>query len=118
MNIKSMIEKAIREALVGDDGPKETGHTFGSDWKIVVADRGFVLHGRVTKEGEYIVINDCCVIRYWGTPSQDGGSGLGYLARNGPTKTTKIDPQPATRIHELQVVQLIDCEKVGPWYAA
>ncbi len=85
----------------------------GSAWKIVVADRGFVLHGRVSKEGEYVIIEDCSCIRYWGTPSQNTDSGLGYLAKNGATKDTKVDSQPTTRIHELQIVQLIDCVKQG-----
>lgn len=89
----------------------------GSEWKIVVADRGFVLHGKVAKDGEYIVIEECSCIRYWGTPAQSNNSGLGALAKSGPTSSTKLDPQPTTRIHELQIVQLIDCEKAGPFRA-
>lgn len=90
-----------------------TSQLGGSSWKIVVADRGFVLHGRVSKEGEYVIIEECSCIRYWGTPSQNADSGLGYLAKNGATKETKIDSQPTTRIHELQIVQMIDCVKQG-----
>lgn len=97
---------------------RQAASSFGSEWKIVVADRGFVLHGRVHRDGEYVVIEDCSTIRYWGTPSQNTDSGLGFLARQGPTKETKMDRQPTTRIHELQIVQLIDVEKAGPWRAA
>lgn len=98
-------------------GPLTSAPFGGSEWKIVVADRGFVLHGQVRREGEYVVIDSCVCVRYWGTPTQNTDSGLGFLAKNGPTKETKLDRQPTTRIHELQIVQLIDCEKPGAFYA-
>ena len=72
---------------------------------IVVCDRGFVLYGRISIAGGYVTIRNCQCIRRWGTTR-----GLGQLAKDGPQADTKLDPQPTTRVHELQVVQIIDCE--------
>lgn len=76
------------------------------DRKIVVLDRGFVVVGRVKHDGCYVVIEDCQCVRRWGTTK-----GLGELAIRGPQANTKLDPQPRTTVHELQVVQIIDCEE-------
>ena len=77
------------------------------DWKtaIIVCDRGFVLVGEIKIENNYVTIRKCQNVRRWGTTR-----GLGQIASEGPTAETKIDPQPTTRVHELQVVQIIDCE--------
>lgn len=115
--MKTLVIEAMKEVLrdeLSTEFGRQVQESFGSLWKIVVADRGFVLHGRVTRSGEYIVIEQCSVIRSWGTPTRDNESGLGYLAKNGATANTKLDPQPTTRVHELQVVQLIDCDREGP----
>ncbi len=74
--------------------------------KIVVCDRGFVLIGRVTIKDNYVTISNCSCVRTWGTTS-----GLGQIAKNGPTTKTKLDEQPTTTVHELQVVMMIDCEE-------
>lgn len=76
---------------------------------IVVCDRGFVLVGRISIENSYVTITSCSNVRRWGTTK-----GLGELAAGGPTSKTVLDPQPTTRVHELQVVQIIDCEE-GKW---
>jgi len=72
---------------------------------IVVCDRGFVLVGRITVSDSYVTISPCSTVRRWGT-----SRGLGEIASGGPTDKTVLDPQPTTRVHELQVVQIIDCE--------
>lgn len=72
---------------------------------IVVCDRGFVLVGDIAIEDDYLVIENCNCIRVWGT-----SRGLGEIASGGPTSKTSLDPQPTTKVHELQVVQIIDCE--------
>jgi len=77
--------------------------------RIVVLDRGFVVVGRVELHFSYLIIRECQCIRKWGTTK-----GLGQLASEGPTDNTVLDPQPTTRVHELQVVQQIDCE-VDKW---
>ncbi len=74
--------------------------------RIVVADRGFVLVGHVSLENNYATITDCACVRRWGTTH-----GLGELAMGGPTTKTVLDPQPTTRIHELQIIQMIDCDE-------
>ena len=73
---------------------------------IVVCDRGFVLVGRIEVANSYITITSCNNVRRWGTTN-----GLGQIASGGPTVKTSLDPQPTTRVHELQVVQIIDCEE-------
>lgn len=73
--------------------------------RIVVMDRGFIVVGRVDEVGDYIVITDAKCVRRWGTTG-----GLGQLATGGPLNGTVLDRQPTTRVHKLQVVQIIDCE--------
>ncbi len=73
---------------------------------IVVCDRGFVLVGNISTDDNYLTIYNCSNVRRWGT-----SRGLGELATNGPLENTKLDPQPTTKVHELQVVQIIDCEE-------
>ena len=73
---------------------------------IVVLERGFVIHGCVSFDGRYLIIDDCCCIRRWGTTQ-----GLGELSRNGPTEKTILDPQRRTRVHELQVIELIEADR-------
>lgn len=80
--------------------PKHVG-----DFKIVVLDRGFVVVGNVSFDESYVVIDNCQCVRRWGTKR-----GLGELAMEGPKENTTLDPQPTTRVHELQVVQIIDCD--------
>lgn len=76
-----------------------------SNVRIVVMDRGFVVVGSVEEVGDYVVITGAKCVRVWGT-----SKGLGQLASDGPTSLAKLDPQPTTRVHKLQVVQMIDCE--------
>ena len=76
-------------------------------WRIVVLDRGFVVVGRVSMDGEsMVVIRDASCVRRWGTEK-----GLGELAEKGPLSETVLDPQGTTRVHILQVVQQIDCDQ-------
>ena len=86
----------VEYAPVNDDSAKH---------QIVVLDRGFVVAGMVSIKDSYVTISDCVCIRVWGTTK-----GLGQLAIDGPTDKTKLDKQPITKVHELQVVQLIDIE--------
>jgi hypothetical protein len=73
--------------------------------QIVVLDRGFVVAGMVSIKDSYVTISDCVCVRVWGT-----SKGLGQLAYEGPTDKTKLDKQPKTQVHELQVVQFINIE--------
>lgn len=71
---------------------------------IVVLDRGFVVVGQLEFSNNYLFIRNCHCIRRWGTKQ-----GLGQLAAEGLQPNTVLDPQPTTMVHELQVVQIIEC---------
>ena len=86
------------------DGVELVKKEQASNYKIIVLDNGFVVYGSVSQEHQYLVISNCACIRVWGTTK-----GLGQLANSGPTKDTVLEPQPTTRVHELQVTQIIDC---------
>lgn len=76
------------------------------DLKIVVLQRGWVLVGKMTKEGNACYLNNASVIRIWGTTK-----GLGELAANGVTSKTVLDPcNGRVEFHELTMVLSISCE--------
>ena len=67
--------------------------------QIVVLQRGWVVIGDVEKTADEVKINNCAVIRVWGTEN-----GLGELAEKGKMTNTKLDPCPALTVHPLSVV--------------
>jgi hypothetical protein len=67
--------------------------------QIVVLQRGWIVIGDVHKTDTEVNINNCSVIRVWGT-----SKGLGEIAENGPTDKTKLDPCPPVTVHPLSVV--------------
>lgn len=71
--------------------------------KIVVLQRGWVVVGDVSRVGTHIRIENCAVIRRWGTTK-----GLGELAMSGPTSETILDRCPPVNCHELTVVMEMD----------
>ena len=75
--------------------------------QIVIAQRGWVFVGDVTRTENEVVIENAAVVRRWGTTK-----GLGQLAKDGPTKETRLDPCPTVRIHPLAIVAAMDC---APW---
>ena len=58
-----------------------------SEIKIVFLQRGNVLVGRLSREGDMCTLSDASVIRRWGTTK-----GIGEIARGGPTESTVLDP--------------------------
>jgi len=58
-----------------------------------------VVIGDVEKTEADLRINNCSVIRVWGT-----SKGLGQIAEEGPTDKTKLDPCPPVTVHPLSVV--------------
>lgn len=72
------------------------------DLTICVLQRGYILIGNLTIDGEMCTLTNAQCIRVWGTER-----GLGQIAAEGPTSKTKLDPQPATRFHILTSVQFI-----------
>ncbi len=71
-------------------------------YRIVVLQRGWVVVGDVTIEGQELVIVDARVIRKWGTTK-----GLGELA-SGPLEKTVLDDAGTVRAHVLGVVLTLD----------
>ena len=67
--------------------------------QILVLQRGWVVVGDVEKTETEVKINNCSVIRVWGT-----SKGLGELAEKGPRGNTKLDPCPPVVVHPLSVV--------------
>lgn len=71
--------------------------------QIVVLQRGWVVIGDVAKTETEVTINNCSVIRTWGT-----SKGLGEIALNGATEKTKLDPCPPVTVHPLTVVMYMN----------
>ena len=81
-----------------------------SDIKIVVLQRGWIVVGRFSREGTQCKLSNASVIRTWGTTQ-----GLGEIAKNGPTSSTKLDKSHGVvEFDYLTVVLTIDCE-VSKW---
>jgi len=77
--------------------------------QIVVLQRGWIVVGDVQKANTEVHINNCAVIRIWGT-----SKGLGEIAQNGPTSKTKLDPCPPVTVHPLSVVLYMNVNE-GKW---
>lgn len=90
-------------ALLNDD--KCDSKEEGSEVKIVVLQRGWIFVGRYSQEGTRCKLTDAYNIRTWGTTK-----GLGELASEGPTSTTKLDKVNDVSFHELTSVVMIDCD--------
>lgn len=76
-----------------------------SDIKIVILQRGWVMIGRYSRDGEMCSLDDAQVIRQWGTKK-----GLGELV-NGPTSSTVLDHTGHVEFHVLTVVATIDAKE-------
>lgn len=69
--------------------------------QIIIAQRGWVFVGDVTRSGDDVTINDAQCIRRWGTTK-----GLGQLATEGPTRNTVLDPTGSRRAQVLRINEL------------
>lgn len=69
---------------------------------IVTLQRGWIVVGNVTKNGDYLSIDNAAVIERWGTTE-----GLGQLALSGPTTETRLRKTAPLLVHELTVVHLM-----------
>lgn len=74
--------------------------------KIVVLQRGWVLVGRYSENGERCALDNASVIRAWGTTR-----GLGEIAEAGPTSSTKLDPCGHVDFHVLTTVLILNCRE-------
>ena len=76
-----------------------------SDIKIVILQRGWVMIGRYSKDGDIVTLENAYVIRAWGT-----NKGLGELALDGKQSSTKLDKAGHVEFHILTVVATINCD--------
>lgn len=78
--------------------------------KIVVLQRGWVLVGKFERDGDQCFLHNASTIRNWGTTK-----GLGELAKDGPTKDTKLDKcNGVVEFEALTKVLSIDVDQ-GKW---
>lgn len=74
--------------------------------KIAILQRGWVMVGYFSREGNDCTLTDASVVRVWGTTK-----GLGEIALGGPTSSTKLDKTGTVQFDYLTVVALLDCEE-------
>lgn len=100
----------MTEVIVDDEVyVKKTDLSKNSDTpiKIVILQRGWAMVGRLKREGSDCSLEDASVIRTWGTTK-----GLGEIAQDGPTSSTKLDPcNGLVQFDYLTVVATISCNE-------
>ena len=74
--------------------------------QIVIAQRGWVFVGDVSRSGDDVTITNAKCIRRWGTTK-----GLGEIAKAGPKSGTVLDDAGTVRMHALAIVASLDCEE-------
>ena len=80
------------------------------DVKIVILQRGWIMVGRLERNGTDCKLHNASVIRTWGTTK-----GLGEIAAGGPTDKTVLDPCPLpVEFDWLTVVAALAC-KAESW---
>lgn len=77
-----------------------------SNIKIAILQRGWVMIGRYSEDGDNCHLENAYVICSWGTTK-----GIGELALNGKQPGTKLDKAGSVTFHRLTVVALIDCKE-------
>ena len=75
--------------------------------RIVIAQRGFVFVGRVSRDDHDIVVTNARTLLIWGTTL-----GLGEL-KNGPLKETSLGAPATIRLHPLQVIAQQDLDQAA-----
>lgn len=75
--------------------------------KIVILQRGWCMVGRFDRKGSECTLKNASVIRTWGTIK-----GLGEIAQDGPTSSTKLDKcNGVVEFDYLTVVAAISCSE-------
>ena len=72
--------------------------------KICVLERSWILVGELEKDGDFYFLRKGAFIRRWGTKT-----GLGEIAKNGPTSETILDKTETVKFHENQLIFTISC---------
>jgi hypothetical protein len=103
-----MDKLTVIKALLSDDEQKYQSENFtGSKIKIAILQRGWVVIGEYSENGDECILRNASVIRKWGT-----SEGLGELAIKGKQTETKLDKTGVVRFNKLTSVALIDCDKI------
>ena len=85
----------------------EVSQNSDSPVKILILQRGWAMVGRFEKKGSECKLLDASVIRIWGTTK-----GLGEIAKDGPTSSTKLDKcNGLVEFDYLTVVASIACNE-------
>ena len=74
--------------------------------QIVVLNRGWVVVGDYSEDGDNCTLTNASVVRKWGTTK-----GLGELAEKGPQVDTILDKCPNVHFNKLTVVARMDCNE-------
>ena len=82
----------------------------GSKVKIVVLQRGWVVVGEYSQTATHAKLENAATIRLWGTTK-----GLGELALDGPTSSTKLDKAGTVTFERLTTVLVIDVKDDEKW---
>ena len=82
------------------------------DVRIVILQRGWVMVGNYSKDGEQCFLRNASVLRWWGTTR-----GLGEIAVGGPTAKTKLDPCGEVEFHVLTTIAIMRCD-AEKWHDA
>ena len=74
--------------------------------RIAALQRGHVIIGKYSQEGETGHLENASVVRRWGT-----SKGLGELAQKGPLDNTVLDECPRVSFHVREVIFLMEVNK-------
>lgn len=102
---------AVQNGTVEIDGveyvPKGSQEITAGEVRIVVLQRGWVMVGRLDRDGDHCKLHDASTVRVWGT-----SKGLGEIASGGPTTKTVLDKcHGVVEFHALTVIASIACEE-------
>lgn len=75
------------------------------DIRLVVLQRGWVMVGEFSRDGDMCRLTRAACVRIWGTTR-----GLGQIASDGPTRKTKLDKCPDVQFHILTSIMTIQCD--------
>lgn len=79
----------------------------GNDIRIVILQRGWVMVGYYERNETDCKLHKASVIRVFGTTK-----GLGEIAKDGPTSSTKLDPcNGLVEFHRLTEIATISCDE-------
>ncbi len=109
MEIKNLIDALTVLESLQQGKPEQIVGGVNEGWQIVVLQRGWVVVGDLTINGDQCILKDAAVIRICETDK-----GLGQLAINGPTDKTKIDKTTTQRFHILAIVTRME-SAIGKW---